>query len=174
MEAACSRPANHFLRPINLVSGGAPVAPPPVRVEGSDMGAAAAFEPCDGPLSIERIIEAARRTDRPSKNRAKARLAETGLIAALLGLEGCKTIGDPGPDIGAPSPAPLPSPPSGAPAPERLAVGENMTTDIPVADLLAAIPGAAAISKIVSWKSPSKRSTSRFRFSRTSAWRTWT
>lgn len=114
------------------------------------MGAAAAFEPCDGPLSIERIIEAARRTDRPSKNRAKARLAETGLIAALLGLEGCKTIGDPGPDIGAPSPAPLPSPPSGAPAPERLAVGENMTTDIPVADLLAAIPGAAAISKIVS------------------------
>ncbi|MBB5517852.1 Ig-like domain-containing protein [Amphiplicatus metriothermophilus] len=82
----------------------------------------------------------------------KSRIGEAGLVAALLAIQGCKTLGDRDPDMvgpggGEPPPPPPPPPPSSG---EGYPVAEGSTTEIPVAELLAAAPGAAEIVEILS------------------------
>ncbi|GAB4526847.1 MAG: hypothetical protein Kow00133_15720 [Amphiplicatus sp.] len=89
----------------------------------------------------------------------KARLGEAGLVAALLAIEGCKTLGDRNPDIvgpGGEAPAPPPAPPPPAPPPpapppptEPFAVAEDSMTEIPVQTLLESAPGAQSIVEIL-------------------------
>ena len=121
--------------------------------------APAALPACNEKLAIERIIAAAgdggpERRKRALRSRAKERIAQTGLFAALLGVEGCLPVSGTDPIMVAPQPGAgggQPSPPSSAPTPpERLSVGENRTTDIPVVELLEGHPGAASIVRILS------------------------
>ncbi|NWG71974.1 MAG: cadherin-like domain-containing protein [Parvularculaceae bacterium] len=117
------------------------------------MSAAAAIRLDGEKLELARLLEAARNgrlaAGGAASRRRVGQISQSSLVAVLLGLEGCKTIGNPGVAPEPPAPQPAPSPPPATPPPAGLVVGENRTTDIPVADLLAAYPGAASISKIV-------------------------
>lgn len=79
----------------------------------------------------------------------KAPLGEAGLVAALLAIEGCKTLGDRDPDMVSPGgEAPAPPPPAPPPA-EPYAVAEDSTTEIPVQTLLESAPGAQSVVEVL-------------------------
>lgn len=94
---------------------------------------------------------------RARKSRARAHLAGTGAIAALLGLEGClPVVADPemtaparggaNPGGGAASGAAPAAPADGG----DVAIAENATSNIPVESLLKGLPGATSLLSVVS------------------------
>ena len=118
-------------------------------------------------LDLEDILRAARQSARPGTpltgvraraRGAKARYGEAGVIAAILGIQGCLPVAGDGPAMSAPEPEPAP-PPSPAPAPaggsgqapsaEAFAVAENAASEIALAELLKAQPDAHRIVDIL-------------------------
>ena len=82
---------------------------------------------------------------RRRRRAAKARLRDAGAIAAALGLEGCLAVlPGGGPDMAAPENPPGSAPPTSEP----LAIHENQTVSISVAQLLASQVGAAEITGV--------------------------